>query len=207
MAYLQAALDQEQKHARLLAALGAASRHTEFYFPAATFAELGYTSHIGSYLWVLDHLETAFISTYIAAIKQHGELGHRELAVPVARMLGVERQHRALYRVIAHDDPADNVTLEVAELSCVGDAVTLLTPFLTGRGFPGGAARAVHPPGQGHVARVVGLNTSSNCPRYGFSPLASGDSPHSDSPRGTGDEGEAHMPGPVMARWRRGRWL
>lgn len=161
VAYLQAALDQEQKHARLLAALGATSRHTEFYFPAATFAELGYTSHIGSYLWVLDHLETAFISTYIAAIKRLGELGHRELAVLMARILGVECQHRALYRVIARDDPADNVTLEVAELSCVGDAVTLLTPFLTGRGFPGGATRAIHLPGQGHVARVVGLNTSS----------------------------------------------
>jgi len=160
VAYLQAALDQERKHARLFAALGATSPFKEFYFPAATFAALGYTSRSGTYLWVLDHLETAFISAYIAAIKRLGALGHRELAVLVARVMAVECQHRALSRVIVRDDPADNVTLEVAELSCVGDVAPLLKPFLTGRGFPGGVTPAIRLPSQEQTARAIGPNVS-----------------------------------------------
>src|SRR5918911_1954772 len=58
-ANLQAALDQEQKHAQILASAGAVSSFRHFYFPASAFARLGYTSDAGTFLWVLDHLETA----------------------------------------------------------------------------------------------------------------------------------------------------
>jgi len=160
VAYLQAALDQEHQHARILTEAGATSPLNRFYFPAATFSELGYTSHAGTFLWAIDHLETAFIGTYLAAIQRFGALGRVDLALLSARLLGVECEHRALYRVIAGDDPADNVTLEVADFACVADATTVLRPFLTGHGFPGGATRAISLPSSAQVARVVG-NTRS----------------------------------------------
>jgi len=56
VAYLQAALDQEHKHAQILTEAGATSPVDRFYFPAATFSELGYTSHPGTFLWAIDHL-------------------------------------------------------------------------------------------------------------------------------------------------------
>jgi len=161
VAYLQAALDQERQHASLFRHLGATSPYRYFYFPAATFERLGYTNHKGTYLWVLDHLETAFIGTYLAAMKRFAALGHADLAVLAARIMGVECQHRALYRVISEDDPADNVTLEVAEFSCASDAATILKPFLTGKGFPGGATHAVPLPTPAQTARAIGPNTSS----------------------------------------------
>jgi len=156
VAYLQAALDQEHKHAQILTEAGATSPVNRFYFPAATFSALGYTSHAGTFLWAIDHLETAFIGTYLAAIQRFGALGRVDLALLSARFLGVECEHRALYRVIAGDDPADNVTLEVADFGCVADATTVLRPFLTGHGFPGGATRAISLPSSERVARVVG---------------------------------------------------
>jgi len=161
VAYLQAALDQENKHARILSDLGATAPYKEFYFPTSTFDEIGYTSMPDTFLWSIDHLETAFISAYLAAIDRFGALGRYDLALLAARFLGVECEHRALYRVIAGDDPADNVTLEVASFACVGDAVQVLTPFLTGKGFPGGATAAIPLPEPAHIVRVVGENRSA----------------------------------------------
>jgi hypothetical protein len=160
VAYLQAALDQEQKHASLLASAGAVSPYTHFYFPATTFDQLGFTSHAGTYLWVLDHLETAFIGAYMAAVKRFALLERPDLALVALRILGVECQHRALYRVISGDDPADNVTLEVAEFDCVADAVTVLTPFLTGHGLRGGATAPIALPTAAQTASVIGSNRS-----------------------------------------------
>lgn len=156
VAYLRAALDQEFEHAQILAAAGARSPYHQFYFPDASFEQLGFTNHVGTYLWVLDHLETAFIGAYIAAMKRLAALGHPDLAVLAVRILGVESQHRALYRAISVDDPADNVTLEVAEFACVGDAVDVLKPFLTGQGFPSHATPAIPMPTQEQTVRVIG---------------------------------------------------
>jgi hypothetical protein len=160
VAYLQAALDQEQKHAQLLSNAGATSPFTHFYFPATAFDRLGFTSEAGTYLWVLDHLETAFIGAYLAAAKRFGDLGRVDLAILALRILGVESQHRALYRVVSADDPADNVTVEVVSFGCVGNAVPLLMPFLTGHGFPGRAGPAIPIPTPAQTARVIGDNTS-----------------------------------------------
>ncbi len=41
---------------------------------------LGYTSQAGTYPWVLDPLETAFIGAYLAAVSSFGALGHADLA-------------------------------------------------------------------------------------------------------------------------------
>lgn len=161
VAYLQAALDQERQHAELLQRLGATSPYRHFYFPTGTFETLGFTNHQGTYLWVLDHLETAFIGAYLAAMRRFAALGHADFAVLAARIMGVECQHRALYRAISMDDPADNVTLEVGEFSCVSDAAALLAPFFTGKGFPRGAMHAVPLPTSSQTTRVIGSNTSS----------------------------------------------
>jgi len=160
VAYLQAALDQENRHAQLLSNAGATAPHKEFYFPASAFKRLGYTSHMGTFLWTVDHLETAFIGAYLAAIERLGALGRDDLALLVTRFLGVECEHRALYRVIAGDDPADNVTLEVASFACVSDVTRVLTPFLTGQGFPSGSTTAIPLPEPARIAHVVGKNRS-----------------------------------------------
>lgn len=161
VAYLQAALDQEQKHAQILESAGAISPFTRFYFPASTFDSLGFTSEEGTYLWVLDHLETAFIGAYLAAFQRFGALGRVDLATLALRIMAVECQHRALYRVISQDDPADNVTLEVADFSCVGNAVTILTPFLTGQGLSGGATPAIPLPTAAQTRLAIGKNVSN----------------------------------------------
>src|SRR5947208_11479567 len=89
-ANLQAALDQEQKHAQILANAGAVSSFKHFYFPASAFASLGYTSSTGTFLWVLDHLETACIAFYLAALRRFAVLGRSDLAVLAVRNLAVE---------------------------------------------------------------------------------------------------------------------
>ncbi len=160
LAHLQTALDQERQHAQFLLDYGATSSYKSFHFPVAAFAGVGYTSHSGTFLWSLDQLETAFIGAYLAAVVRLGVLGHGDFAVTMGRILGTECEHRALGRVIAGDDPVNNVTLEVSSFTCVGNASTVLNPYLTGRGFTG-ATRQVSIPTPSDVARIVGQNTSA----------------------------------------------
>jgi hypothetical protein len=160
-ANLQAALDQEQKHAQILANAGAVSSVTHFYFPASAFASLGYVSRVGTFLWALDHLETACVAFYLAAVRHFAVLGRADLAVLAVRNLGVECEHRALYRAISENDPANNITLPVDEFACASDALRVLSPYLTGRGFPGRVSRAIGIPSRAQTAAVIGRNTSS----------------------------------------------
>src|ERR671928_1087090 len=160
-ANLQAALDQEQKHAQILANAGAVSSVTHFYFPASAFASLGYVSRVGTFLWVLDHLETACVAFYLAAVRHFAVLGRSDLAVLAVRNLAVECEHRALYRAIAWDDPYNNITLPVDEFTCASDAVRLFMPYLTGRGFPSQVTRAIGIPSRAQTAVVIGWNTSA----------------------------------------------
>jgi len=115
LSFLRATLAQEHAHAEMWQRLGATSSQGHFYFPASSFERLGFTNHSGTYLWTLDHLETTLAGIYIAALRRLAVLGRDDLAMRAVRMLGVECQHRALYRVISQDDPADNITLEVDE--------------------------------------------------------------------------------------------
>src|ERR671928_179731 len=160
-ANLQAALDQEQKHAQILANAGAVSSFRHFYFPASAFASLGYTSHAGTFLWVLDHLETACIAFCLAAVRRFALLGRSDLAVLAVRNLAVECEHRALYRAISADDPYDNITLPVDPFTCASNAVRLFRPYLTGRGFPVRVTRAIGIPSRDQTAAVIGRNTST----------------------------------------------
>jgi len=158
-AHLRTSLDQERQHAQFLMDYGATSPYKSFHFPDATFQGVGYTSHSGTFLWSLDHLETAFIGIYLAAVIRLGALGHGDLAVTMGRILGTECEHRALGRVIAGDDPVNNVTLEVSSFTCVSDAAKTLNPYVSGNGFKG-ATRQVAVPSQAEVSRVVGYNVS-----------------------------------------------
>jgi hypothetical protein len=160
-ANLQAALDQEQKHAQILANAGAVSSVKHFYFPASAFASLGYTSRTGTFLWVLDHLETACVAFYLTAVRRFAVLGRSDLAVLSVRNLAVECEHRALYRAISEDDPANNITRPVDQFTCASDAVRVFMPYLTGRGFPGRVTRAIGIPSHTQTATVIGENTSS----------------------------------------------
>ena len=159
-ANLQAALDQEQKHAQILASAGAVSSFRRFYFPASAFAHLGYISHTGTFLWVLDHLETACVAFYLAAVRRFAVLGRADLAVLAVRNLAVECEHRVLYRAISADDPYDNITLPVDEFTCARDAVRVFMPYLTGRGFPSRVTRAIGIPSRAQTAAIIGWNTS-----------------------------------------------
>jgi hypothetical protein len=163
VANLQAALDQEQKHAQILAGLGATSPYRHFHFPAAAFEHLGFTSLAGSFLWTLDHLETACIAVYLAAVQRFGQLRRPDLALLCVRTLAIECEHRALYRVIAQDDPADNITLPVADFTCTGAALGYFKPYLTGRGFPSGVAvtKAFVAPTAVELARAIGKYRSA----------------------------------------------
>ena len=160
-ANLQAALDQEQKHAQILTNAGAVSSVTHFYFPASAFASLGYVRRAGTFLWVLDHLETACVAFYLAAARHFAVLERSDLAVLAVRNLAVECEHRALYRAISEDDPANNITLPVDEFTCARDAMSVLRPYLTGRGFPGRVTRAIGIPSRAQTAAIIGQNTSS----------------------------------------------
>lgn len=159
-ANILAALDQERQHTQLLARTGARSAHTRVYFPAGTFAGLGYTRSPYTFLWVLDHIETALVGAYLAAA-QHFAFHHMAgMAQFAARVLGTEAQHRALGRMVSGDAPANNVALEVQSFGCVSEVDRVLQPYLTGSGFPRGATPAFGIPAGAAVAQVVGAHRS-----------------------------------------------
>jgi Ferritin-like domain len=151
----RAALKQEQNHAMFLENLGAQSPYKRFYLPALALQSLGFTSRAGTFLWMLDHLETACIAAYMRRIERFTTLQHPDLAVLAARTLGVEAEHRALYRYISRDYPANNVTLEVAQFACASDIQRVLDPYLTGKGLPGRGHRVVALPTQAQIKRVL----------------------------------------------------
>jgi Ferritin-like domain len=152
---LQAALHHEQNHAMILENLGAQSPYKTFYFPTMALATLGYTSHTWTFLWMLDHVETACIAAHMRRIERYMTLQRPDLAMLAARTLGVEAEHRALYRAISEDYPANNVTLEVAQFTCASDIQRVLAPYLTGKGLPGRRHRVVALPTQAQIQRVL----------------------------------------------------
>ncbi len=155
IAYVRRALAEEQAHAGLWRGAGAEGNQARFYFPATTFTRLGYTGHGDVFLGVLDYLETVLVGVYLTAIGRLGVLGHINMAVMAVQILQTECTHRVLGRAIAGDSPADNVTLEVESLSCSGDALDALRPFITGHGFHGGVTPAIALPTDAQVARVT----------------------------------------------------
>jgi hypothetical protein len=153
---LQAALSAEVQHAALLVRAGASSSRMQFSFPPTTFAAVGTPSTEGSFAAVLDTLETALVGIYAAAFRTFLSREQGDLAALAAQTLGVEAEHRFLGRVLADALPANNLTLQKAPFACVGDAATVLAPFLATT--PGAAASriVVDAPTSAQAARVIG---------------------------------------------------
>ena len=156
---LQAALDAEVKHAAALVAAGGRSPSVRFYFPVGTFDALGSPARPNTVLGRLDILETAFVGAYAAAARQFMLLGRPDLASVVARIMGVEAEHRALGRLIVGVDPVRPLKPELTPIGTVADAARALDPFLTGRPGEGFAGRPMGPiplPTATQTARVIG---------------------------------------------------
>jgi len=156
--FLQAALDAEVKHAAAARSAAATGGRPGFYFPTATFARLGSPAEEGSFLGVLDTLETMCVGIYIAAARQFLRVGRPDLARVAIQIMGVEAEHRMLGRAIGVARPANNLTLEPAPYTAVGGASEVVRPFVTGRGFPAGKPTAVAVPTAAQANRVIGRN-------------------------------------------------
>jgi hypothetical protein len=156
--FLQAALDAEVKHAAAARSAAATGGRPGFYFPATAFARLGSPVEAGSFLSMLDTLETMCVGVYIAAARQFLRVGRPDLARVATQIMGVEAEHRMLGRVIGAALPANNLTLERAPYASVGGAGEVLRPFVTGRGVAAGKTLAVAVPTAAQANRVIGRN-------------------------------------------------
>jgi len=154
--FLQAALDAEVKHAAAARSAATTGGRPGFYFPATAFARLGSPAEAGSFLRMLDTLETMCVGVYIAAARQFLRVGRPDLARVATQIMGVEAEHRMLGRVIGAALPANNLTLERAPYTFVSGAGEVLRPFVTGRGFAAGKTLAVAVPTAAQANRVIG---------------------------------------------------
>jgi len=106
----------------MLASGGAKASIEHFHFPATAFHELGSAQQPGTFLGVLESLETAFTDAYTVAVGQLLQLRHPDLAQLAAQIMGVEAEHRVLGRVIGGALPANDITLERVPFACGLDA-------------------------------------------------------------------------------------
>jgi len=90
----------------MLASGGAKASIEHFHFPATAFHELGSAQQPGTFLGVLESLETAFTDAYTVAVGQLLQLRHPDLAQLAAQIMGVEAERRVLGRVIGGALPA-----------------------------------------------------------------------------------------------------
>jgi hypothetical protein len=166
--FLQAALDAELKHAALLSAAGAQSPYTRFYFPPTTFQSMGTSVDAGSFLGVVEILETAMSGLYVAAAEHFLQLGRHDLAALATQLMGVEAEHRTLGRVVAGVRPPNDLTLAPAPFSCVSDVSTELEPFLTGRRFlfAHDSTAAIALPSAAQARRVIGKYGTRQLSRF-----------------------------------------
>lgn len=133
--YFQAALIQEYVHLEILRSLGAKEYTDKFFFPASMFYDEK------TFFATISTLEDYFISAYMAAALEFsgavssGITAANTTALGLSvQILGVECEHRALIRVAANQNPANNVLIESELLTSVGAATTPLMPFLSGGG-------------------------------------------------------------------------
>ncbi len=122
LAYLKAALVEEQIHQQFLAANGGKSLADTFSFPqgSATFTDLK------TFIATQQQLEGVFDSAYLAAIMEFAQLGRPDLAQIAGQIATVESEHRALGRVIGGLVPADNWAFTPVLVTSVGAAPALV---------------------------------------------------------------------------------
>ncbi|MDQ2903411.1 MAG: ferritin-like domain-containing protein [Chloroflexota bacterium] len=123
LAYIKAALVEEQIHQQFFAANGGQSLATMFSFPkgAQTFTDLQ------TFIATQQQLEGVFDSAFLAAISEFAQLGRPDLAQIAGQVACIEAEHRALGRAIAKLGPADNWAFTPVLLGSVGDAPALVT--------------------------------------------------------------------------------
>ncbi len=153
---MQSILDSEVKHAQALLSAGATSPYKTFYFPKDTFRGLGASNESGTFLQVMDALETSFVGAYLAAVGAFVTLGRSDLAGVIVQIMGVESEHRMLGRLISGFKTANNLTLQKNPFSSINDVNKVLHPFVTGQGLPGGAGTQASLPTTAQAAHVVG---------------------------------------------------
>jgi ferritin-like protein len=123
LAYLQAAVIEEQIHQNFLVSQGGAALTSTFSFPNGhqTFQQLDL------FIATLEQLEVAFIAAYLAAIKQFALLGLPDLAQIAGEIATVEAEHRAIGRDVGGLVPANNFAYNLALVEAVADAVDVLS--------------------------------------------------------------------------------
>ncbi len=122
LAYLQAALVEEQIHQLFFTANGGQSLADTFSFPsgAKTFTDMT------TFITTQQQLEGVFDSAFLAAVAEFAQLGRPDLAQIAAQVACIEAEHRALGRSIGNLSPADNWAFTPVLIGSVGDAPTLV---------------------------------------------------------------------------------
>jgi len=122
LAYLKAALVEEQIHQQFFTANGGTSLADTFSFPQGpqTFTDLK------TFIATQQQLEGVFDSAFLAAIMEFAQLGRPDLAQIAGQIATVESEHRALGRVIGGLVPADNWAFTPVLVTSVGAAPALV---------------------------------------------------------------------------------
>ena len=122
LAYLKAALVEEQIHQLFFTANGGKSLADTFSFPQGpqTFTDLK------TFIATQQQLEGVFDSAFLAAIMEFAQLGRPDLAQIAGQIATVESEHRALGRVIGGLVPADNWAFTPVLVTSVGAAPALV---------------------------------------------------------------------------------
>jgi len=122
---IQAVLATEALHIRYLQAYGAAPAYgtqqfTQFSFPAGTFSSRkGYAN-------TAIFLETAFVTAYMAAVRDFAADARADLAGLAYQIGAVEAEHRALSRSVGGYAPYSDLTFELNLIPNVATAATVL---------------------------------------------------------------------------------
>ncbi len=122
LAYLKAALVEEQIHQQFFAANGGKSLADTFSFPQGpeTFTDLK------TFIATQQQLEGVFDSAFLAAIMEFAQLGRPDLAQIAGQVATIEAEHRALGRSIGGLVPADNWAFTPVLVTSVGAAPALV---------------------------------------------------------------------------------
>ena len=122
LAYLKAALVEEQIHQQFFTANGGNSLADTFSFPQGpqTFTDLK------TFIATQQQLEGVFDSAFLAAIMEFAQLGRPDLAQIAGQVATIESEHRALGRVIGGLVPADNWAFTPVLVTSVGAAPALV---------------------------------------------------------------------------------
>jgi hypothetical protein len=117
VAYLKAALVEEQIHELYFESAGAYPLTSEFSFPhgAETFESLEV------FVNTQQELEGFFDSAFLAAVKEFSEQSRSDLAQVAAQIACIEAEHRVLGRVIGNLMPANNWAYMPVRIGRVAD--------------------------------------------------------------------------------------